>query len=72
MGRPEGLHRQSGAELDYRLSGNFVGALLTALIMMGTQQYMFSKGLVGLTALNTAMTKVSYNPVQAFCPGRHV
>ena len=49
--------------------GNFVGALLTAMIMMGTQQYMFSKGLVGLTALNTAMTKVSYNPVQAFFLG---
>jgi formate transporter FocA len=50
-------------------TGNFIGALLTALIMMGTQQYMFSKGLVGLTALNTAMTKVSYSPVQAFFLG---
>jgi formate transporter FocA len=49
--------------------GNFIGALLTVGIMMGTQQYMFSKGMVGLTALNTAMTKVSYNPVQAFFLG---
>ena len=49
--------------------GNFIGALLTVGIMMGTQQYMFSKGMVGLTALNTAMIKVSYNPVQAFFLG---
>jgi formate transporter len=49
--------------------GNFIGAVLTVLIMLGTQQYMFSKGQVGLTALNTALTKVSYDPVQAFFLG---
>ena len=49
--------------------GNFVGSILTALIMLGARQYMFSKGLVGLTAMNTALTKVSYDPVQAFFLG---
>jgi formate transporter len=46
-------------------AGNFIGAILTALIMLGTQQYMFGKGSVGLAALNTALAKVSLNPIQA-------
>ena len=50
-------------------AGNFIGAVLTVGIMFGTKQYMFSKGLVGMTALNTALTKVSYDPVQAFFLG---
>ena len=37
--------------------GNFVGSLLTVGIMFMTKQYMFSKGAVGLTALNIATTK---------------
>jgi len=50
-------------------AGNFIGAILTALIMLGTQQYMFGKGSVGLAALNTALTKVSLNPIQAMFLG---
>jgi len=45
--------------------GNFIGAILTALIMLGTQQYMFGKGSVGVAALNTALTKATLNPIQA-------
>jgi formate transporter len=49
--------------------GNFIGAILTALIMLGTQQYMFGKGSVGVAALNTALTKVMLNPIQAMFLG---
>jgi formate transporter len=49
--------------------GNFVGSLLTVAIMFMTKQYMFSKGAVGLTALNIATTKASLEPVQAFFLG---
>ena len=49
--------------------GNFVGALLTVAIMFMTRQYMFSKGAVGLTALNIATAKTSLDPVQAFFLG---
>jgi formate/nitrite transporter len=45
--------------------GNFVGSILTALIMLGTQQYMFGRGSVGVAALNTALTKATLNPIQA-------
>jgi len=45
--------------------GNFIGAILTALIMLGTQQYMFGKGSVGVAALNTALAKATLNPFQA-------
>ncbi len=45
--------------------GNFIGSILTALIMLVSQQYMLGKGSVGVAALNTALTKVSYNPLQA-------
>ena len=45
--------------------GNFIGAILTALIMLGTQQYMFGKGSVGVAALNTALAKATLNPIQA-------
>lgn len=50
-------------------AGNFVGSILTAAIMLGTRQYEFSKGLVGLTVLNTAASKAALDPVQAFCLG---
>ncbi len=46
--------------------GNFIGAILTVAIMLGAQQYTFSKGLVGLTALNTALSKATLDPAQAF------
>jgi formate transporter len=45
--------------------GNFIGSILTALIMLGSQQYMFGKGSVGVAALNTALAKVTLNPIQA-------
>jgi formate transporter len=45
--------------------GNFIGSILTALIMLGTQQYMFGKGSVGVAALNTALAKATLNPIQA-------
>jgi formate transporter len=49
--------------------GNFIGSILTVGIMFGAQQYTFSKGLVGLTALNTALTKATFAPTQAFFLG---
>jgi formate/nitrite transporter len=49
--------------------GNFIGSILTALIMLGTQQYMFGKGSVGLAALNTALAKATLNPIQAMFLG---
>jgi formate/nitrite transporter len=49
--------------------GNFIGAILTALIMLGTQQYMFGKGSVGVAALNTALTKATLSPIQAMFLG---
>lgn len=49
--------------------GNFIGSILTVGIMFGAQQYTFSKGLVGVTALNTALAKATLDPVQAFFLG---
>jgi formate/nitrite transporter len=49
--------------------GNFIGSILTALIMLGTQQYMFGKGSVGVAALNTALAKATLNPIQALFLG---
>jgi formate/nitrite transporter len=50
-------------------AGNFVGSVATAVIMLLTKQYTFGRGLVGLTALNIANTKVGLDPVQAFFLG---
>lgn len=49
--------------------GNFVGSIGTAVIMLLAKQYMFNKGLLGLTALNIANAKVALDPVQAFFLG---
>ena len=49
--------------------GNFVGSLLTAVIMLMSKQYMFSKGALGLQALNIANAKATLDPVQAFFLG---
>ena len=49
--------------------GNFVGSLLTAGIMLLSQQYSFGAGAVGLNALNIASTKVGYGFVQALVLG---
>lgn len=49
--------------------GNFTGAFATAVLMLLTRQYTFGKGVVGLTALNIANTKATYDPLQAFFLG---
>ncbi len=49
--------------------GNFIGALLTVVLMLLARQYLAGKGAVGLTALQIAVTKVSLNPIQAFFLG---
>jgi formate transporter len=49
--------------------GNFVGSVGTVVIMLLAKQYMFNKGLMGLTALNIANAKVSLDPIQAFFLG---
>jgi formate transporter len=50
-------------------TGNFIGSIMTVFIMMGAQQYTFSKGLIGVTALNTALSKATLQPLQAFFLG---
>lgn len=50
-------------------TGNFIGSVFTAGIMCGAQQFTFSKGLIGLTALNTALAKATLGPAQAFFLG---
>ena len=49
--------------------GNFVGSILTAIIMLLARQYTFSNGAIGLTALNIANAKASLDPIQAFFLG---
>jgi formate transporter FocA len=49
--------------------GNFVGALLTVVLMLLAKQYLAGKGAVGLTALQIATAKSILNPVQAFFLG---
>ncbi|HRU95410.1 MAG TPA: formate transporter FocA [Anaerolineae bacterium] len=49
--------------------GNFVGSVLTALIMYFTRQYTFGNGAVGLTALNIANTKSSLEFIPAVALG---
>lgn len=49
--------------------GNFVGSVLTALIMFTSGQYTFGNGSIGLTALNIANSKVSLGFVQAIALG---
>ena len=49
--------------------GNFVGALLTVVLMMLSKQYLAGKGAVGLTALQIATTKSTLDPIQAFFLG---
>jgi formate transporter len=40
-------------------AGNFVGAILTAVLMFYTTQYTFGGGSVGLAALSTANSKAA-------------
>lgn len=49
--------------------GNFLGSILTALMMYLTKQYTFGKGALGLNALNIAHAKVSLEFVQALVLG---
>jgi len=49
--------------------GNFLGSILTAYMMYLTKQYTFSKGALGLNALNIAHSKVSLEFLQALTLG---
>jgi formate/nitrite transporter len=49
--------------------GNFVGSIGTAILMFLARQYLFGKGAVGITALNTGVAKVNYDFVQAIALG---
>ena len=49
--------------------GNFVGALLTVVLMLLAKQYLAGKGAVGLTALQIATAKSILSPIQAFFLG---
>jgi formate transporter FocA len=50
-------------------AGNFVGALLTAVLMFYSTQYTFGGGAVGLAALSTAHSKVSHDFIPAIALG---
>jgi formate/nitrite transporter len=49
--------------------GNFVGSVLTALLMFFTRQYTFAGGAIGLTALTIANTKCGLDFIQAVALG---
>jgi len=49
--------------------GNFVGAILTAVLMFVTRQYTFNNGGIGATALSIAVAKVQLTFVQATALG---
>ena len=49
--------------------GNFVGSIGTAILMFLTRQYLFGKGAIGIAALNTGVTKVNYDFLQAVALG---
>jgi formate/nitrite transporter len=50
-------------------AGNFAGSILTALIMVVTNQYMQGNGAVGLNALNTANAKAGLSFMPALASG---
>ncbi|WP_309707604.1 formate/nitrite family transporter [Armatimonas sp.] len=50
-------------------TGNFVGAVATAALMVVTKQYMFGKAAVGVAALSTAVSKCSLDFGQALALG---
>jgi formate transporter len=50
-------------------AGNFVGSILTALVMFSTGQYTFASGAIGLNALSIANAKCSLGFVQAIALG---
>ena len=50
-------------------TGNLVGSLLTALVMLLSKQFTFASGAIGLTALNIANGKCSLDFIQAIFLG---
>ncbi len=50
-------------------AGNFVGSIVTALIMFVSAQYTFGNGSIGLTALNIANSKTGLGFMQAIALG---
>lgn len=50
-------------------AGNFVGSVLTAIIMLLSAQYTFAGGAIGVNALNIASSKLGYGFVQALVLG---
>jgi formate/nitrite transporter len=50
-------------------AGNLVGALGTAVLVLGSGQYDFGNGSVGATALSIGATKTSLDPVEAVALG---
>jgi formate transporter len=50
-------------------TGNFVGAISTAIIMLLTRQYTYGSGAVGVAALKTAVAKCDLTFVQAVALG---
>ncbi len=50
-------------------AGNFVGSIVTALIVFLGQQYTFGSGAIGLTALNIGEAKTSFGFIQAVALG---
>jgi formate/nitrite transporter len=50
-------------------TGNFIGALATALLMFASKQYTFGSDAVGIAALKTAVTKCDLGFVQAIALG---
>lgn len=49
--------------------GNFLGSLATAALMVLTRQYTFGKDVVGIAALNIAVSKCSLDFIQAIALG---
>jgi formate/nitrite transporter len=49
--------------------GNFVGAILTVVVVLLSGQHIFGDGAVGLNALNIAQAKVGYGFIQAIFLG---
>lgn len=49
--------------------GNFVGSVLTALVMFFSKQYTFGNGAIGLTALNIGEAKAGLGFIQAIALG---
>ena len=49
--------------------GNFVGSILTVILVFASQQYLFANGAVGQTALGIANSKVQLGFIQAIALG---